>query len=476
MTPSSLDVLEDTTRLPALRARRTRCPEEVEDTREWPTLESSGGDTEYRQGVRFCELYRAESRSWREEAELSALYHGVYQVAFETASGIAHKAGFFDSETISDCAAGLVDFCARQYDGTTLGRNRRNMTFLAYIKAVAYSYLRKHRDFLSFSKKMTGSGLATGADQDILTAATFGNQDQRPNRIALADGDARDAVDTVHPEDLEPLYALEWSSVVAEGCDQPSCEASDFGQPENATLSQWVDRAVGHIRDSRMPREALRARAPAILEQLRSITGSRITDIAKRLIARIKTGCRIAQALLQALRDTLLPHRHEQTIRMIDAALGEQGTSQQSSAVPSPAMPGPIRPDSIPRTTEATEAPPPDPVEETVGSVVASDPDLDLGVLIDTSDLRHGRNPPAKPRYVTVDDLPPEPTGTPPPLDDDPTEYRGPPKEETVIVFTDRAKGRAPRNRLRPRKDSVRYMDPLPARLVQTGLALLEMR
>ncbi len=50
-------------------------------------------DMEYKSGIRFCTLYRQESRSRREEAELGTAYWGAYQTAYATAGQIAQKAG-----------------------------------------------------------------------------------------------------------------------------------------------------------------------------------------------------------------------------------------------------------------------------------------------------------------------------------------------------------------------------------------------
>lgn len=409
--------------------------------RDWYSL---GADPEYERGLRFCDLYRADRRTRREEAELSAIYQWAYTVAFETVARIARKAGFFDQDILADCATGLVDFCARQYDAATVAKASRVKTYPEYLKNIAYAYLRKHRDFLTFSRRMTDTGFASG---DLLTNALVGDPGNRLERLVARERDQHDTLDTLHPDALEPLYASDRSSGYT---DDPADGGPDAGLRSAAsdddsplTLSGWVDRAVQHIQDNHLSPEILAARAPAILDQLRMATGARITDIAKRLVVRVKSGCRIALSLLQALRGTLTPERHERTIQMIDAALLAQVQEYPADDV------------DVAETPYATAL-----------------PDIpDLGLLIDTGDLRHGRTPPPKPRYVTVDHPPVDPAGTPPPLDDD----APPGVSETgtaEIVFIGLANARL---NMGPRqvRGVVRYPTPPPGQRGRIGLAAL---
>ena len=427
-----------------LPASSTDRPRTRLSSRTWATWGEVGGEYDYRHGVRFCELYQAENRNPREEAELAAMYTGAYCTAFEVVAHIARKVGFQDPDMLTDCASGLVDFCAREYDPDTSGRNHRFKTFRDYLKNIAYAYLRKHRDFLGFSRKMTGAGLASGYQQDILTASAFASADQsqRPRQVTAGEEDSREILDTFAPDcpgspyDLDLLYASEWGSSFAEDPAQilenaeesltdlePLLDNPASGESVPTTLSGWVDRAVRQIQSGQLSTETLSARAPAILEQLRSGTGARLTDIAKRLIARIKAGCRIAATLLHALRETLLPDRHARTIEMIESALSSQEHPDEENAqekqtpetdISGMADIGRVQPKlAIERIApEVTGA-----AESILAAAVNTD--LDLGLLIDIGDLRHGRIPPAKPRYVQVDYSPADPPGAPPPLDED---------------------------------------------------------
>ncbi len=428
-------------------------------------------ETEYQTGIRFCALYRKDTRSRREEAELGSTYWGAYQAAFTTVARIAHKAGLHDSELISDCAAGLVDFCARQYDETAVGRDNRPKSFFAYLKNIAYAYLRKHRDFLAFAKKMTGTGFSS---QDLMTVATFGREEDRRERASASEYDYRDVLDTLDPDAVESLYAEEWT-----GFALGEYEGEDAGQvienmeehlPE--TLRDWVDYLLDQVRHSGLSSATLAVRVPAILEQLKSATGARLMDIVKRLIARMKSGCRVALDLLRTLRATI-PGQHERTLNLIDevlsgikvvpqvhvvrltsqkvsvcwqeswtpmAAMHMQGiTTQHVTLAPDPdiADPGEIHP----RVIDAVEV---CEVLDTAAKANTADSetqpvgyDNDLGFLIDVSDLRHGRVPPAKARFVIVETPPADPPGTPPRLDEDPGSRKQERTEERV-VFMDR--------------------------------------
>ena len=512
MTTLHAEILEDITLLPAkwqsparyteldvevLPADSGKRPHTRPSSRSWATWGEVGSEDDYLHGVRFCELYRAERRSHLEEAELTAMYTGAYCTAFEVVAHIARKVGFQDPDILTDCASGLVDFCAREYDPDTSGRNHRIKTFRDYLKNIAYAYLRKHRDFLGFSRKMTGVGFATGSHRDLLTASAFASVDQpqRPSPITAGEEDSREVLDTFAPDcpgspyDLDPLYASEWGSSFAEDSAQimesveesmadlePLLDTPDT--PENreaapTTLSGWVDCAVRQIQSGQISTEALTVRAPAILEQLRSVTGARITDIAKRLIARIKAGCRIAATLLQVVRSTLLPDRHARTIEMIESVLQDRHNSKMAQGLEVVAEP------DIPQLAVMVEQPSeqsPERFAEVPDSLLAAAAaeDLDLGLLIDTGDLRHGRIPPAKPRYVSVDYPPSEPVGTPPILDDDsPPVDHGPPVLEGVeMVFRERSQSADLCKSIPFNPGGLHVPRIPPTRSQQTGLAL----
>ncbi|MBU2805357.1 hypothetical protein ACQUQQ_00840 [Acidithiobacillus ferrooxidans] len=452
MQPQS-ELLEDTISLEDSPHRPHTRRTSSEEWYSW----GENSETEYQKGIRFCALYRKDTRSRREEAELGTAYWGAYQAAFTTVARIAHKAGLHDSELISDCAAGLVDFCARQYDETAVGRDNRPKSFFAYLKNIAFAYLRKHRDFLAFAKKMTGTGFSS---QDLMTVATFGREEDRLERASASEYDHRDVFDTLDPDAVESLYAEEWTGFAVE-----EYEGEDAGQvietmeehlPE--TLRDWVDYLLDQVRHSGLSPALLAVRVPAILEQLKSATGARLMDIIKRLIARMKSGCREALDLLRALRATI-PGQHERTLNLIDEVLDSIETASQPlqrencsamTAVHGPAPqqvtltqgpdiadPGEIHP----RVTDAVavckvldtaaESDTPDSNTQPVGY------DSDLGFLIDVSDLRHGRVPPAKARFMIVETPPADPPGTPPRLDEDPGPGKPGPTEDRM-VFLDR--------------------------------------
>ena len=509
MTTLHAEIFEDITLLPAkwqsptryteidvevLSASSGKRPPTPPSSRSWATWGEVGSEDDYLHGVRFCELYRAERRNHLDEAELTAMYTGAYCTAFEVVAHIARKVGFQDPDILTDCASGIVDFCAREYDPDTSGRNHRIKTFRDYLKNIAYAYLRKHRDFLGFSRKMTGVGFATGSHRDLLTASAFASVDQpqRPSPITAGEEDSREVLDTFAPDcpgspyDLDPLYASEWGSSFAEDSAQimESVEESMadmeplLDTPENqeaapTTLSGWVDCAVQQIQSGQISTEALTDRAPAILEQLRSVTGARITDIAKRLIARIKAGCRIAATLLQALRSTLLPDRHVRTIEMIEGALQDHHDgemAQELEVVVEPDIP------HLAVTREQPSEQSPERFAEVSESLLAASAaeDLDLGLLIDTGDLRHGRIPPAKPRYVSVDYPPPEPVGKPPILDDDsPPVDPGPPVLEGIeMVFRELSRSADSCKSIPFNPGGLRVPRIPPTRSQQTDLAL----
>ena len=331
----------------------------------------------------------------------------------------------------------------------------------------------------------------------MLTASAFSSPDQpqRPSPITAGEEDSREVLDTFAPDcpgspyDLDPLYASEWGSSFAEDparilesaeeskADlEPLSDIPDTPQNQEAaptTLSGWVDCAVRQIQNGQISTEALTVRAPAILEQLRSVTGARLTDIAKRLIARIKAGCRIAATLLRVLRSTLLPDRHARTIEMIEGVLQDQHDGEMAQELAVVAEP------DIPHLAVTGEQPfeqNPQHSPETPEMIlaVAASADLDLGLLIDTGDLRHGRIPPAKPRYVTVDHPPAEPIGMPPILDDDsPLVDHGPPVLEGIeMVFRERSPAADSCKLIPFNPGGLRVSRIPPARSQQTGLGL----
>ena len=396
-------------------------------------------DAEYQKGILFCALYRKDRRSRREEAELGTAYWGAYQAAFATVARIAHKAGLQDPDTISDCATGLVDFCAREYDPAALGRGNQPKTFFAFLKNIAYAYLRKHRDFLAFSKKLTGSGLSS---QDLMTAAIYRDAEGRLDRVSVSESDDRDVFDTLNPDTVESLYAGGWSSLSAdEEPDEIVCDI-DTLDDKPMSLRDWVDYLLDQICHSGLSSSVISSRAPEIIEQFRSATGARLMDIIKRLITKLKAGCREAYDLLCALRASI-PEHHERTHDILKAVLEDTEEALQSfqqendpaiSVEPSPVV-QPVTMDMNPDISDpAKECHPcvikPDDASNVLEAAVKANPaegyDNDLGFLIDVSDLRHGRIPPAKARFVVVEAPPPEPQGPVPILDNDP----GPPGTE----------------------------------------------
>ncbi|MBU2753112.1 hypothetical protein HFU84_02370 [Acidithiobacillus sp. CV18-2] len=465
----------------------------LEDIRpeEWYSRDEDR-DREYKSGIRFCTLYRQKVRSRREEAELGTAYWVAYQAAYATAAQIAQKAGLRDSELIADCAAGLVDFGARQYDETAVGKGGRPKTFADFLKNIAYAYLRKHRDFLSFARKMTGTGYAS---QDLMTVATFGDEYARMKRESAAADDYRDVFDTLDPDAVESLYAAEWSGFATDDDDEVGQSLNEIEDHLPATLREWIDYLLQQIQHSGMSPATLAMRVPAILEQLKSATGARVMDIVKRLIARTKTGCLVALEMLRGIR-TAIPERHEQTLKLIEEVLDSvrivpqmrtpsltsqqlsvswqehwtllavpylQQVSQTVTGLPCPDIPesGAIQPLAV-ETIKDLEAL--DVTAESGTQAKDTQPagtDNDLAFLIDPSDLRHGRVPPAKPRYITVDAPPVEPSGAPPLLEETPTTAEmGPPGTQIVSLL----------QRLRARKNVPRKKRMVPATAIPPGI------
>ncbi|UTV80113.1 hypothetical protein MQE22_08765 [Acidithiobacillus sp. YTS05] len=450
MSVSTQSVLSESSfRLMALRESRTRIPEiDVEaldpetkggphprhSRREWYTWGVAGSETEFAKGIRFCALYCKTARSALEEAELSAAYSGAYLVAHEVVAYIARRVGLDDAELITDCATALVDFCARRYD------EQRGKSFSAYLKAMAYHYLRIHRNFQTFSRRMAGVGYETGDHRDVLTAMyDKPSSGHRTIRETSEEDDRRDVLDSFDIADSDPLFAEDWQQ--SQSVDPLDLLASaeehsfdtiseDLVTPqEHATLSGWVDRTIDQVQLGHLSAAALHERAPAILEKLREVSGARMTDIAKRLIVRANHGCDIATTLLRALLAGLHPEKQVQTIRLIETALATP------VAESTPFAPGDTQVEIATETTKE-DIPAPSiagepslildsPIDTQLPEAIALE-DADLGLLIDTGDLRHGRVPPPKPRYVVVDQPPEEPHGDPPPLDEWPPPTREP--------------------------------------------------
>lgn len=310
-------------------------------------------------GIRFCTLYRLEQRTPREEAELSSLYPWAYDEAFRAVAHIARKAGFSDPDMLADTATTLLDFCCRGYDWSDTPK-----TLVAYFRNIAYAYLRKHRDFLSFSKRVVGCGYDQG---DYLTRSVYGRPDEgRPKSLYVSpEADDVDLLADLSPDRLDPLYALEWENngLPAVHADLVEDDEDDLSAlSESLSLSSWVDLTISYIRGADLAPAILSMRTSRIVQQLQAVSGSPVADIAKRLISRAKGGCDIARALLTAMVSELDSRKNAGILAKI-----------------------------LPVVAEASPA-------ETV----------DLGLLIDTADLYYGRVPPKKPGVSMEDaDVPP---------------------------------------------------------------------
>ena len=379
--------------------------------------------------IRFCELYRKETRTRREEAELSAKYARAYGKAHHAVACLARHVGFYDPDILADCGTTLLDFGARRFDW----RDYPNATLFGYFQGIARAYLHKHKDFLTFSRRLTGCGYATA---DMLTQAVFGHPDDeyRPEAVVAHEHEGRtvDIFDSPESGTLEPLYAFEYESSFGEDpalslerLDRVDAVDAGLQAVEEASdirsVSGWLDFTIAHIAESHPSLTDILDRAHQILDQLAAITGARLTDLAKRLITRVKAGCRIALTLLQALRERLHPERNRRARDMIDEVL----VPLEAREIPEPEPSGPELQDP-PVLPEAVAALPiPDAPEHLAVPAPCLDlaaaiptEDQDLGWLIDTEDLRQGRVPPPKPRYVPVDHAPVDPPGVPPMLDE----------------------------------------------------------
>jgi len=307
-------------------------------------------------GVRFCSLYRQERRTPREEAEFNGLFRWAYEEAFTVVSYIARKVGLTDIDMLSDSATTLLDFCARNYDCN--GKK----TLFAFFRNIGHAYLLKHRDFLSFSKRLTGVGYES---TDYLTRHAYGTPDEdRPKAVYLSpESENQDALVDLSMDRVDPLYAKEWGNnghlYDEEEPQEDIDDVWDAATAEPVPLATWIDRTLVYIAVADIAEPTLAKRAEEIIEQLHEITGSPIADIAKRLISRASKGCSISRTLLYAMASYLDPRSHGRLIEKIRPIL-----------LASPA--------------------------ET----------LDLGLQIDTDDLVNGRIPPRKPGApVREDDL-----------------------------------------------------------------------
>ena len=298
-------------------------------------------------GVRFCTLYR-QDRTPREEAEFNRLFKWAYEEAFGVVSYIARKAGLSDIDMLSDSATTLLDFCARSYDC------EGKKTLFAFFRNIAHAYLLKHRDFLSFSKRLTQVGYES---TDYLTRQMYGAPDETCSKPihASPEAECQDVFVNLSEDNLDPLYAAEWGNNGHLYDEDPEPEGEDddlysAATAEPVSLSTWVERTIAYIDVADIPPPTLARRAQQIVDQLQDVSGSPIADIAKRLMTRAGSGCSISRTLLFAMASFLDPKRHEKTVEKIRPFL-----------LASPA--------------------------ET----------MDLGLQIDTGDLLHGRVPARKP-------------------------------------------------------------------------------
>ena len=386
---------------------------------------------------RFIKLYLKTSRTRQEELELSALYTQAYDKAHQVVSHYARFIGFYDPDILADCATTLIDHAAKRFSA----EKYPTATLFGFFYGVAQKFLRKHRDFLTFSRRVTDCGYATA---DILTRAVFGSPaDEGHPEWAVAHEDDEQTVelyDRLDADQVEPLWAAEYVSaygmdpcLALEIGDRPDrlaagLQAVEEAEEENQrSVSHWVDFAIARIETSNASLTEILARAPTIVQQLATTTGARTTDIAKRLVTRVKAGCQIALTLLQALRQSLHPERNARAIALIDAALAAQ-EARETPALADNADTASASLEDPDYIESATPAPTPGArtlseyssaptnLEQTVPSLATETEDL--GWLIDTEDLRHGRVPHPKPRYVSVDHNPVDPPGAPPLLEE----------------------------------------------------------
>ena len=349
--------------------------------------------------LRFCTLYRKPDRTPREEAEMALFHAEVFQTASRIVWSIARKAGLFDEDMVTDCITGLVDFCCKQYDAEKMP------SFSRYLNNIARAYLLKHRDFLSFSKRMTECGFDS---RDYLTQSVYGSPDTQPKAVSQVHVDEDiDACADICGDDIDPYYALTHSTeMVVESREEPVQEAVDWQDLRNTpvSLSAWVDMTITYVRSADIGEAVLSERAAEILRQIRAVSSASLADIAKRLMARARLGCAVSRVLLERMVETLDPENSPTLITKILAALDILTERETEVATASDAG------KMVGHEVVSHE------VEDGGESVCVAagkkeDPEVkDLGELIDPKDLYKGRTPPRKPGLED----------TPPSFDEDP--------------------------------------------------------
>ncbi|MGK9453139.1 hypothetical protein ACSSZE_18150, partial [Acidithiobacillus caldus] len=262
--------------------------------------------------LRFCALYRKPDRKPREEAEMALFHVEVFQTASRIVWSIARKAGFFDEDMVTDCITGLVDFCCKQYDAEKMP------SFSRYMNNIARAYLLKHRDFLSFSKRMTECGFDS---RDYLTQSVYGSPDTQPKAVSQVHVDEDiDACADICGDDIDPYYALTYSTeMVVEAMEEPASDDVDWQDLRSTpvSLSAWVDMTITYVRSAEIGETVLSERAAEILRQIRAVSSASLADIAKRLMARARSGCAVSRVLLERMVETLDPENSPTLITKI---------------------------------------------------------------------------------------------------------------------------------------------------------------
>ncbi|MGK9452124.1 hypothetical protein ACSSZE_12860 [Acidithiobacillus caldus] len=338
--------------------------------------------------LRFCALYRKPDRKPREEAEMALFHVEVFQTASRIVWSIARKAGFFDEDMVTDCITGLVDFCCKQYDAEKMP------SFSRYMNNIARAYLLKHRDFLSFSKRMTECGFDS---RDYLTQSVYGSPDTQPKAVSQVHVDEDiDACADICGDDIDPYYALTYSTeMVVEAMEEPASDDVDWQDLRSTpvSLSAWVDMTITYVRSAEIGETVLSERAAEILRQIRAVSSASLADIAKRLMARARSGCAVSRVLLERMVETLDPENSPTLITKILAALDILAEREQDAVPESDA--GETVNHEVDRFGESV----------CVAAGKKEDSEVkDLGELIDPKDLYKGRTPPRKPG---LEDTPP---------------------------------------------------------------------
>lgn len=341
--------------------------------------------------LRFCALYRKPDRTPREEAELARFHAEIFQTASRIVWNIARKAGFFDEDMVTDCITGLVDFCCKQYDAEKMP------SFSRYLNNIARAYLLKHRDFLSFSKRMTECGFDS---RDYLTQSVYGSPDTQPKGVSQVhvDGDM-DACADIREDDIDPYYALTHSTeMVVEAMEEPASDEVDWQDLRSTpvSLSAWVDMTITYVRSAEIGETALSERAAEILRQIRAVSSASLADIAKRLMSRARSGCAVSRVLLERMAETLDPENSPALITKILAALDILAEREQD-AVPESDTGETVNHEVVAHEVVNHEV---DRFGEAVCVAAGKKEDSevkDLGELIDPKDLYKGRTPPRKP-------------------------------------------------------------------------------